>query len=193
MNDGACVFRGERGVRDTAADLSRPGISQLMWQRTAGYDFYPTVKMTVLVSLLLLVTSRLVAGRSRSRSAAATLRLNGRPISFSPDASPFQLEIDFVAQVRVPTQGHVTYRWEAGDRWWRKGSVGDFQEIDIKNRERLYTSRNAAFTPLRITELSRLVSVARNIHHLQIKKQTQRVEREQAVSCLEVHKEDEKG
>jgi hypothetical protein len=36
---------------------------------------------------------------------------------FSPDASPFQLEIDFVAQMQTPTQGHLTYRWEASDRW----------------------------------------------------------------------------
>jgi TonB family protein len=151
-------------------------------------------KKAVLASLLLLIASSrpLLAGEDPG-AQQLLLAAQRQANLFSPDASPWQLEIDFVAQVRMPAQGHVTYRWEAADRWWRKVSIGDFQEIEVKNGERLYTLRNAAFTPLRITELNRLVSVARNTNHLQVKKQKQRVEGGLAISCLEVRKEDEKG
>jgi|ERR1019366_1036840 hypothetical protein len=134
-------------------------------------------KKAVLASLLLLIASSrpLLAGEDPG-AQQLLLAAQRQANLFSPDASPWQLEIDFVAQVRMPAQGHVTYRWEAADRWWRKVSIGDFQEIEVKNGERLYTLRNAAFTPLRITELNRLVSVARNTNHLQVKKQKQRVE-----------------
>ena len=106
---------------------------------------------------------------------------------FSHDASPFQLEVDFVAQVQVPTQGHVTYRWEASDRWWRKVSMGTFQQIDVKNGDRLYTSRNTPFTPMRAKELLNLLHITVSPEHLRVKKQAQRVERGLAVACLQVH------
>ena len=77
---------------------------------------------------------------------------------FNHDASPFQLEVDFIAQIQVPTQGHLTYRWEAKDRWWRKVSMGAFEQIDVKNGEKLYTSRNTPFTPVRVRQLLNVVT-----------------------------------
>jgi TonB family protein len=108
---------------------------------------------------------------------------------FSHDAGPFQLEIDFVAQIQVPTQGHLTYWWEAQDRWFRKVSMGAYQQIDVKNGEKLYTSRNAPFTPLRVSELLRLLSIAEGPGELRVKKQKQRVERGLTITCLQMQKD----
>src|SRR5580658_7654941 len=68
----------------------------------------------------------------------------------SDSAGPYQLDVDFVAQFSVPTQGRLTFKWEAKDRWWRRVVIGDFLEIQIKNGEWLYTTRNLDFTPTRV-------------------------------------------
>lgn len=109
---------------------------------------------------------------------------------FSRDASPFWLEVDFVAQVRTPLQGHLTWKWEAKDRWWRKITLGDFQEIDIKNGEKLYTSRNVQFTPLRVGQLLSLISVAHHAADSQIRKQKTRAGHGTTLSCLEIREQD---
>ena len=108
---------------------------------------------------------------------------------FNHDASPFQLEVDFVAQVQVPTQGHLTYRWEASGRWWRKVTMGSFQQIEVRNDERLYTSRNAPFTPVRVRELLKLLQISENPDRLEAKKQKQRPERGLAIVCVQVPKD----
>lgn len=45
---------------------------------------------------------------------------------YSDQANPLQLDVDFVAQVNTPEQGHLTLKWAAKDRWWRKVVIGDF-------------------------------------------------------------------
>jgi hypothetical protein len=79
---------------------------------------------------------------------AATLQAN----LFRDQVKPLQLDVDFVAQINVPTQGHLTLRREAKDRWWRKIGMGDFEQIEIRNGDRLYTSRNIGFVPVRVRE-----------------------------------------
>ena len=85
-----------------------------------------------------------------------------------PAAQQLLIAAERHAQVLAPNQGHVTYRWEASDRYWGRFSMEDFQEI---NGERLYTLRNATFTPLRIGELNSLVHRAVNTDHLEVRKQ----------------------
>jgi TonB family protein len=41
-------------------------------------------------------------------------------------------------------------------------TVGPYQEVDLKNGERLFTSRNAPFTPVRIQQLVQMLSVAQD-------------------------------
>ena len=72
---------------------------------------------------------------------------------FQHDASPFQMDIDFLVQMELPTRGHLTLKWEADNRWWRKVSMAGFLEVDIRNDDTLYTIRNLPFTPLRVRDL----------------------------------------
>jgi TonB family protein len=105
---------------------------------------------------------------------------------FSDDASPFQLEIDFQLQIQVPGQGHLTLKRESKDRWWRRVTVAALQETDIRKGDRLYTSRNAPFTPVRVTELISLISLVGDPDQLQAKKTKRRVEKGVEVACIEV-------
>jgi len=79
---------------------------------------------------------------------------------FHDQGSPLQIDVDFVVQMNVPTQGHLTLKWEAKDRWWRKIVMDHFEQIEIRNGDSLYTSRNIAFTPVRIGELVSLLQFA---------------------------------
>jgi TonB family protein len=112
---------------------------------------------------------------------------------FHHDVSPFQMDIDFLVQVQVPTQGHLTLKWEADDRWWRRVTTGDFQQTDIRNGDKLYTSRNSPFTPVQIKELLSLLYFAEHLEGLQVKKQKQRVERGVEITCLQVGSENARG
>jgi TonB family protein len=88
--------------------------------------------------------------------------------------------------MQVPAKGHLTLKWETDDRWWRRIVMGDFEQIDIRNGDKLYTSRNAPFTPVRIKELVHLLQFAERSEGLQVKKQKQRVERGVEMTCLQV-------
>jgi len=147
----------------------------------------------ILTSVFLLATARLSLAGADPAAQQLLVAAEQQADLFNHDASPFQLEVDFVAQVQVPTQGHVTYRWEAKDRWWRKVSMGAFQQIDVKNGERLYTSRNTPFTPVRVRQLLSLLQVSENPDRLEAKKPKQRVERGLAITCVQVHKESKKS
>jgi TonB family protein len=76
---------------------------------------------------------------------------------FQADASPFQLDVDFTAQLMVPTPGHLILKWDAHDRWWRKVTVSGFQQIEIRDGDKLYISRNAPATPMFVRELVDMV------------------------------------
>ena len=73
---------------------------------------------------------------------------------FHDQASPFQIDVDFVVQMNAPTQGHLTLKWEAKDRWWRKIVMDRFEQIEIRNDDRHYTSRNIDFTPYQLENSS---------------------------------------
>ena len=97
---------------------------------------------------------------------------------FRDDRSPVRLEVSFVAQQSVPTQGDLSLRWAAKDRWWRKVSLSNFQQVEIRNGEKLYTIRNMSFTPFRVGELLSLLQFAPNpsLGSFTVKKSKQRVE-----------------
>jgi len=86
----------------------------------------------------------------------------------------------------VPSPGHLTIKWKGKDRWWRKIVMGDFVETEVRNGERQYTSRNAGFTPIRITELLGVIQFSDRSVGMLAKKQKQRVENGAAITCLEV-------
>jgi hypothetical protein len=71
--------------------------------------------------------------------------------------------MDFVADVKTgvgPTNGHFELNWEAKDRWWRQIDMGGFRLTEIRVGSKLYTSRNAGFTPLVVREFLSLLEFA---------------------------------
>lgn len=71
--------------------------------------------------------------------------------------------------------------------------MGDFEQIEIRNGERLYTSRNLDFTPVRIRELISLLQFAEGSTGLSVKKQKPRVENGVEITCLQVEQENVKA
>lgn len=109
---------------------------------------------------------------------------------YRDQASPFELDIGFIVQINAPIQGRLTLKWEASDRWWRKIVMGDFEQIDIRNGEKLHTSRNIEFTPVRVRELISLLEFAEGSEHLVVEKQKQRLESGIEMTCLRVEHKD---
>lgn len=72
---------------------------------------------------------------------------------FTGQAAPYQLDVDFTIQVTDPVKGHLELKWAGKDRWWRRIDVGGFRQIDIRNGSKLYTNRNAGYTPAGVREL----------------------------------------
>jgi hypothetical protein len=76
---------------------------------------------------------------------------------------PFQLGMDFVADVKTgvgPANGHFELKWEAKDRWWRQIEMGGFKLTEVRVGGKLYTSRNAGYTPLAVREFLSLLEFA---------------------------------
>lgn len=113
---------------------------------------------------------------------------------YSAQTDPFQLEVDFTAQMNVPVQGHLSLKWQAKDKWWRKIDVGGFEEIDVRNGEKLYKHRNIAdFTPIRVSDLEDLVLFANEQKSLVAKKDKRRIENGIAIDCVQAEPEGTKN
>jgi TonB family protein len=112
---------------------------------------------------------------------------------FQSQSGPFQLEVDFVAQVNVPLQGHYTLQWESKDRWRSKAVMGPYQQIKVQNGEKSYTFGSLPFTPLRVQELINLIHFARQPDGLIAKKLRQRAENGVAADCLQFEQDNFKG
>jgi TonB family protein len=112
---------------------------------------------------------------------------------FNEKASPFQLDVDFVAQINIPTKGYMILKWEAKDRWWRKVVMGDYGQIEIRNGEKLFILRNKAFTPLHVLELINLLAFSQESEGLIVTKTKSQLENGVASSCMAVQKERSKS
>jgi TonB family protein len=103
-----------------------------------------------------------------------------------PPDGPLQLDLDFIAEIRVPTKGRLTLKWADDEHWWRRIVMGDFEQTDVRAGDKLYTSRNAPFTPVRVGELLSLFQFAEHTQGLQVKKEKQRLEGGVEMTCLDV-------
>ena len=148
----------------------------------------PMKKLFLATALFLCSLSRLL-GATDPAAQQLLMAAKQHASLFHDQASPFQIDVDFVVQMNVPTQGHLTLKWDAKDRWWRKIVMDRFEQIEIRNDDRLYTSRNIAFTPVRIGELISLLQFAEGSAGLLVKKQKQRVENGVEITCLQVEQE----
>lgn len=81
----------------------------------------------------------------------------------SERGEPFQLDVDFVADAQTgagPSDGHYQLKWGGKDRWWRQIDLGGYRQIDIRVGDKLYTSRNAGYTPIAVREFLSLINFA---------------------------------
>jgi TonB family protein len=145
-------------------------------------------KLTLTVALLFCGLPALLSA-SDPTAQQALITAKQQASLFQDQGSPFQLDVDFVVQIRAPTQGHLTLKWEATDHWWRKVAMGDFEQIEIRNGERLYTKRNTEFTPVRIGELIGLLLFAEDSEKLVVKKRKEQSENGIELLCLRVEGE----
>jgi TonB family protein len=150
------------------------------------------MKTFFLTTALLLGTFPLLLGATDPAAQELLVTAKEQASLFHDQNSPFQLDVDFVARTNVPTQGHLTLKWEATDRWWRKIVMDRFEQIEIRSGDRLYTSRNIAFTPVRIGELIRLLQLAEDSAVLLVKRQKRRIENGVEITCLQVEQENVK-
>jgi TonB family protein len=151
------------------------------------------MKKVILTTALLICSLPLLLGSSDPAVQQLLVTAEQQASLFHDQADPLQLDVDFVAQMNVPSQGHLTFKWGAPDRWWRKIVMGDFEQINIRNGDKLYTSRNVTFTPVRVGELISLLQFAEGSEGLQAKKQRQRVENGVDTTCLTVERKNAKG
>jgi TonB family protein len=142
----------------------------------------------VTLAIVLLVSGLPLLSSSSANPAAQQLLVTAKQQAslFHDQTSAIQLDVDFLVQINVPTQGHLTLKWQAKDRWWRSIATGNFKEIEIRNGDRLYTSRNIGFTPIRIGELISLLQFAEGSESLLAKKQKERVEDGIEMVCIRV-------
>src|ERR1035441_1789942 len=116
------------------------------------------MKKPLLTTAILLGCVPLLFGSSDPTAQQQLFAARQQADIFHDQASPFQLEIDFVAQLNVPTTGHLILMWDAKDRWWRKVVMGDYGQIEVRNGEKLSIRRNLGFTPLQIQQLNSLLA-----------------------------------
>jgi TonB family protein len=147
----------------------------------------------VLATALFLSSASPLIGATDPAAQQLLISAKQQASLFHDQASPFQIDVDFVVQMKVSTQGHLTLKWQAKDRWWRKIVMDRFEQIDIRSDDRLYTSRNIAFTPIRIRELVSLLQFTEDSAGLRVRKQKQGVENGIEISCLKVEQENLKA
>lgn len=103
--------------------------------------------------------------------------------------SPFELKVNFVAQMNVPMRGHLTLRWESKDRWWRKVTLGAYDQIEIRNGDRFYISRGTDFTPVRVRQLISLLDLGSPSDKWTIQEKKAHFENGVELSCVQVQSE----
>jgi TonB family protein len=112
---------------------------------------------------------------------------------FHDNSTPFRLDVTFTAQQMVPTQGYLTWTQAARDHWRREVTFRDFKQVQIRDGEKSFTSRNLSFTPFRVSEVMSLLLFAQSPENLVVKKQKQRTEDGAEIACLTVKDENGKG
>jgi TonB family protein len=148
-------------------------------------------KLIIAAALLVTASYPLFAGDNTV--AQQLLATSEQQANLFHDSGPIRLDVSFTAQQMVPVQGHLMWIWAAHDRWRREVQLGDFQQVEIRNGDKLYTSRNLSFTPVRVGAVIDLLLFAQSPENLIVKKQKQRSENGVEMVCLEVKGENGKG
>lgn len=102
-------------------------------------------------------------------------------------AGPFQLEVDFAVVMGKAVPGHLELKWEAKDRWWRRVEMNGFRQTEIRLGDKIYTARNADFTPAGVKELLNLLGFAEekvDRGAMTVQEQSKRRENGESAECL---------
>jgi TonB family protein len=147
------------------------------------------MKKATLVTVLLVGSLPLSTGSTSPAAQQLLVTAKQQATLLHDQTSPIQLDVDFLAQMNVPAKGHLTLKWQGKDLWWRRIVMGDFEQVEIRNGDRQYTTRNLSFIPVRIRELSSLIQFAEDSEGLLAKKQKERVENGIGMVCIHVEGE----
>jgi len=194
----ACVESVGLNAYGTDRDLLSTGVphdahAKVVLPRLPSATMSLLMNKLVQASLLLLCSVSPLLGATDPDAQQLLVTAKQQASLVHGQAGPFQLDVDFVVQMNTPAQGHLTFKWEAENRWWRKIVMDRFEQIEIRDEDRLYTSRNIPFTPVRIGELVSLLQFAEGSARLLAKKQKQRVENGVEITCLQVEQENVKA
>jgi len=108
---------------------------------------------------------------------------------FDQSSSPFQLEVQFVAQLNVPTPGRLKLRWKNREQWRVDVFAGGFEQVVIRDGEAIYNNRNLESTPLRLQQLTELLHFPERLSELKAKKPKPPGEESVEATCLEAASE----
>lgn len=101
------------------------------------------------------------------------------------DHGPFEMEGDFTAQIKTPLEGHFIYRWKSKTEWWRKITMGGFEQVEILRGETRFIVRNVSFEPERVSELKDLLWNSRRYEFYYASNQKKRKLNGVEVSCIQ--------
>lgn len=102
------------------------------------------------------------------------------------DQGPFEMDGDFTAQINTPVEGHFVYRWKSKTEWWRKITMGGFEEVEVFRGETSYIVRNLSFEPERVSELTGLLWHSHSYDDYYAWKQKKRKLNGLEVSCIQM-------
>ncbi|HUN83802.1 MAG TPA: energy transducer TonB [Terracidiphilus sp.] len=100
-------------------------------------------------------------------------------------SSPFDLEVDFTAQFKAPTVGHLTLKWQSKDHWWSKVEISGFEQTTVRDGEEQYILRNIPYTPVPISDLFNLLGLAGDPTSFTATKQKVRSRNGVAMACIQ--------
>lgn len=155
------------------------------------------MKTLALIAALLVCTIEPALAGSNRQAQQALLSAAERFNLLDSGSNPWQLEVEFEAQLALPTDrgpalvpvtGHLTFKWISKDKWWRKVEMDQFEQIDVRDGEMLYTSRSADVTPLRLKDVFDLLE-GLPVKGLLVNKQKTRSEKGISFTCFETHYE----
>lgn len=111
---------------------------------------------------------------------------------FREASGPFQMDVNFVAQLNIPAPGHLSLKWNGKDEWRSSVSIAGYQEIVVRRGDTAYTARNTGFTPLPVQQLLDLLRFAARLDELTAKKLEVRGTGDAELACIKADAEKHK-
>jgi TonB family protein len=150
------------------------------------------VKTLVLAFVFVSLLSAPLPGPAQDASQQLLMNARQKADLSLNEPRPFQLDVEFIAQEKLPSIGHLTLKWKTKDHWWRSLQMGAFKQIDIRDGDWLYTTRNGSSTPVRARQLFQLLQFGEKTDDLIADKPQTLTEYGATVDCVRVKKKNTK-